>query len=246
MPETTAQVRRLHPATRLQSGPAVELAATARAARRGPADGAYGPLTAAAVERAKWALGYPDVQCDRSAAPRLVDYLEGAPRRRRVPGARKGAAGAADPPRGDRREREVGDRGRAGDPLRGGAPDHALHEPRRLPLTTDCSGFVTLCYAWAGAPDPRGLGYSGQGWTGTLLANLVPSPWTQSSPATSSSSGRRREPRRARARAGGGSAALLARAGARPGRGSLQRGVGVPGAAGDLAERVWPVGGPRL
>jgi hypothetical protein len=43
---------------------------------------------------------------------------------------------------------------------------------RRLPLTTDCSGFVTLCYYLAGAPDPNGLGYSGQGWTGTLLDHL--------------------------------------------------------------------------
>lgn len=43
---------------------------------------------------------------------------------------------------------------------------------RGLPLTTDCSGFVTLCYYLAGAPDPNGLGYSGQGWTGTLLAHL--------------------------------------------------------------------------
>jgi cell wall-associated NlpC family hydrolase len=45
---------------------------------------------------------------------------------------------------------------------------------RRLPLTTDCSGFVTLCYFLAGAPDPNGLGYSGEGWTGTLLRHLVP------------------------------------------------------------------------
>jgi hypothetical protein len=44
---------------------------------------------------------------------------------------------------------------------------------RALPLTTDCSGFVTLCYALAGAPDPNGLGYSGQGWTGTLLRHLL-------------------------------------------------------------------------
>ena len=43
---------------------------------------------------------------------------------------------------------------------------------RRLPLTTDCSGFVTLCYFLAGAPDPNGLGYSGAGWTGTLLRHL--------------------------------------------------------------------------
>jgi hypothetical protein len=43
---------------------------------------------------------------------------------------------------------------------------------RRLPLTTDCSGFVTLCYFLARAPDPNGLGYDGDGWTGTLLRHL--------------------------------------------------------------------------
>jgi hypothetical protein len=43
---------------------------------------------------------------------------------------------------------------------------------RDLPLTTDCSGFVTLCYFLAGAPDPNGLGYIGQGYTGTLLRHL--------------------------------------------------------------------------
>jgi cell wall-associated NlpC family hydrolase len=40
---------------------------------------------------------------------------------------------------------------------------------RELPLTTDCSGFATLCYFLAGAPDPNGRGYDGYGWTGTLL-----------------------------------------------------------------------------
>jgi cell wall-associated NlpC family hydrolase len=43
---------------------------------------------------------------------------------------------------------------------------------RTLPLTTDCSGFVTLCYYLAGASDPNGLGYDGEGWTGTLLRHL--------------------------------------------------------------------------
>jgi cell wall-associated NlpC family hydrolase len=38
-----------------------------------------------------------------------------------------------------------------------------------LPVKTDCSGFVTLCYKEAGAPDPNGMGYSGQGFTGSLL-----------------------------------------------------------------------------
>lgn len=38
-----------------------------------------------------------------------------------------------------------------------------------LPLTTDCSGFATLCYWRAGAPDPNGLNYNGSGYTGTFL-----------------------------------------------------------------------------
>ena len=53
-------------------------------------------------------------------------------------------------------------------------PIDGLHQPHKLPLWTDCSGFVTLCYAWAGAPDPHGLGYSGAGYTGTLLAHMQP------------------------------------------------------------------------
>jgi hypothetical protein len=48
-----------------------------------------------------------------------------------------------------------------------------IHIPvHHLPFTTDCSGFVTLVAKWAGAPDPNGKGYSGFGWTGTLLTNL--------------------------------------------------------------------------
>jgi hypothetical protein len=41
---------------------------------------------------------------------------------------------------------------------------------------TDCSAFVTLCYKAAGAPDPNGFSYNGQGYTGTLWnhGNLVP------------------------------------------------------------------------
>ena len=47
---------------------------------------------------------------------------------------------------------------------------------RTLPLTTDCSGFVTVCYFLAGAPDPNGLDYDGEGWTGTLLRHLAHIP----------------------------------------------------------------------
>lgn len=43
-----------------------------------------------------------------------------------------------------------------------------------VPCHADCSAFVTLCYNWAGAPDPNGLGYNGTGYTGTLLAHGTP------------------------------------------------------------------------
>lgn len=39
----------------------------------------------------------------------------------------------------------------------------------KLPLTTDCSGYATLCYYLAGAVDPNGLNYNHYGYTGTLL-----------------------------------------------------------------------------
>jgi hypothetical protein len=38
-------------------------------------------------------------------------------------------------------------------------------------VRTDCSGFATLVYKAAGAPDPNGFGYNGSGFTGTLMAN---------------------------------------------------------------------------
>lgn len=40
---------------------------------------------------------------------------------------------------------------------------------KTLPLTVDCSGSTTLFAKWAGAPDPNGLGYNGEGFTGTLM-----------------------------------------------------------------------------
>lgn len=38
-------------------------------------------------------------------------------------------------------------------------------------ITTDCSGFVTLLWHVAGCPDPNGLNYDGEGYTGTLLSH---------------------------------------------------------------------------
>ncbi|NMO19078.1 hypothetical protein HPC49_15605 [Pyxidicoccus fallax] len=61
-------------------------------------------------------------------------------------------------------------------------PMDGIHQRRKLPLDTDCSGFVTLCYKWAGASDPNGLGYNGQGYTGTLLGHLTRVPRSQARP----------------------------------------------------------------
>lgn len=39
-------------------------------------------------------------------------------------------------------------------------------------LTMDCSESVTSLFRWAGLRDPNGLGYNGEGFTGTLLGHL--------------------------------------------------------------------------
>ena len=51
-----------------------------------------------------------------------------------------------------------------------------------LPLTTDCSGFFTLCYRAAGCPDPNGNNYNGEGFTGTLLKHGSIIPWRLAKP----------------------------------------------------------------
>ena len=48
----------------------------------------------------------------------------------------------------------------------------ALGTPGSLPLATDCSAFATLCYCWAGAPNPNGTGaYDARqpAYTGSML-----------------------------------------------------------------------------
>lgn len=40
-----------------------------------------------------------------------------------------------------------------------------------LPLTADCSAFVTMMARWSGAPDPNGFGYNGYGNTDTMLGH---------------------------------------------------------------------------
>jgi cell wall-associated NlpC family hydrolase len=180
----TGPPRTLHLANPLLHGPdvaALQRLLTAGAAgdvHPGPVDGEYGPLTAAAVRRAKRVLGYPEEGCNEVAGPRLVALLGGAA------AAPAGFAARA----ASRQAEESALRARIVANARWGIvhearihyrqlrPIDGLGEPRRLPLETDCSGFVTLCYAWAGAEDPNGLAYSGAGYTGTLLAHMTTIP----------------------------------------------------------------------
>ncbi len=89
MAETTTQAARgtavaatrtLHLVNPLLTGPDVAALQELLAPYHpGEVDGEFGPATAAAVKRAKWALGYPDSHCDGSSAALLVGYLQGQP-----------------------------------------------------------------------------------------------------------------------------------------------------------------------
>ena len=57
-----------------------------------------------------------------------------------------------------------------------------IGHPGALPVTCDCSAWVTLCYNWAGADDPNGQGYNHTGYTGTLLAHGTHIPLAQVQP----------------------------------------------------------------
>ena len=111
----------------------------------------------------------------------------------------------------DRHCGALGHRPRAPDPLRRGSV--RSRSAATLPLTTDCSGFVTVCYFLAGAPDPNGLDYSGEG----LGGDAAPPPRRKiragvTSAAATSSSGATPGPSRCDHPPGGEqSASLLAR-----------------------------------
>ena len=140
----------------------------------GGVDGEYGELTAAAVRRAKWTLGYPDARVDGAFGTTLKAYLEGTPlpsdyasrrqERLATPSTDVRARIVACAEWGVANEEQIS-YSQNGPRLAG------LGRPKLLPLVTDCSGFATLCYDWAGAPDPNGNGYDphGAAYTGTML-----------------------------------------------------------------------------
>lgn len=45
----------------------------------------------------------------------------------------------------------------------------SLNRPYQWPFVSDCSAGVTDMYRWANCPDPNGLNYTGDPYTGTLV-----------------------------------------------------------------------------
>jgi len=127
--------------------------------------GDYGDLTAGAVARAKWELGFPQNAFNSVFGPQLKAILSG---KKPLPAAFK--------QRRAKRKREAGSEqamrkkivnwalwgcknsGQIGYSQNGTVRLGALGAPGSLPLATDCSAFATLCYCWAGAPNPNGTG----------------------------------------------------------------------------------------
>ncbi|MGH3130521.1 MAG: hypothetical protein ACRDNX_06870, partial [Gaiellaceae bacterium] len=143
----------------------------------GGVDGEFGSLTAGAVRRAKWELGYPKRLLNESFGAKLKMYLQGTPlppeyRKERDKRLKEAGSEAAV------RERivEWAEWGVANEPqisyTQIGARLAGIGKAGLLPLDTDCSAFATLCYNWAGAPNPNAAGAydpRATAYTGTML-----------------------------------------------------------------------------
>jgi lysozyme family protein len=158
----------------------------------GGADGEYGDLTAGAVERAKWELGFPQNAYNSVFGPLLKAILSG---KKPLPAAFK--------QRRAKRMRVAGSEqvvrkkivnwalwgckntGQIGYSQNGNVRLGALGTPGALPLATDCSAYATLCYSWAGAPNPNATGaYDARqpAYTGSMLDRCRRIPRTAAKP----------------------------------------------------------------
>lgn len=155
----------------------------------GKIDGVFGAGTGDACKRAKYAFGYPSRECVRTGGQRLHDFLTGAEPLPLAYKLRRRARGF-----GLTREDVIRNKivawakwGVAHEPqihysMSSSRDDWLGMRPGALPLTTDCSGFVTACYRWSGAKDPSNFGYRYVGYTGSLLDNGDTIPVWQADP----------------------------------------------------------------
>jgi lysozyme family protein len=146
----------------------------------GDVDGEYGPISADATKRAKWGLGYAEKDVNRTFGPIVRSYLDGSVQlpkaNQRLREKRLKEAGAEAPVR-----KKIVDWALWGVKntsriaySQGPSRMAALLSPGMLPLATDCSAFASLCYSWAGAPNPNFNGpyvVAQGGYTGTLLGH---------------------------------------------------------------------------
>ena len=153
----------------------------------GPVDGIFGAGTAHACQTAKYRLGYPKRAVKPSGGQTLLDYLQGTKKLPLAYKARRRARGYGLKKQATVRERivEYAKWGAANKSVIHYAqvrPMDKLNQVKSLPWWTDCSEFVTTIYKWAGAPDPNGRGYDGQGYTGTMLSHGISIPLWQCKP----------------------------------------------------------------
>ena len=143
-------------------------------------DGVFGIQTAHGVENAKFHLGYPTREIKPQYGELIKGYLSGKLKQSgqmiRLANERQGTSFLKFEEMAQRHAIvQVAHWGVANNPsihyeeLR---PIDGLYHKYKLPLWTDCSGFATLCYKWAGAPDPNGRMFDGYGYTGTLLQHM--------------------------------------------------------------------------
>lgn len=147
----------------------------------GKIDGIFSAASGDACKRAKYHLGYPASACQRTGGQQLFDFLTGAEHLPQTYTLRRRARGFGFTREEVLRGKIVAwaQKGVADEPQIHYAQLRPMPSTWRLPMFTDCSGFVTLCYHLAGAKDPNGLGYNGEGWTGTLLDHGETIPLSQ-------------------------------------------------------------------
>jgi lysozyme family protein len=131
----------------------------------GKPDGEYGALTAGAVMRAKWELGFPATARNSTFGPNIKAFLSGKKPLPAAFKARRAKRMKEANSQGAIRKRIVNwalwgckNSGQIGYSQNGNVRLAALGKKAALPLATDCSAFATLCYCWAGAPNPNAAG----------------------------------------------------------------------------------------
>jgi lysozyme family protein len=162
----------------------------------GKLDSEYGEITAGAVIRAKWELGFPATARSSTFGPNLKAFLSG---KKPLPAAFK----ARRATRLKQATSQQAIRKRIVNWALWGCKNTARSATRRtatsasprsairgtLPLATDCSAFATLCYSWAGAPNPNASGAFDArqpAFTGRCSATAAASRAARCSRATSS------------------------------------------------------------